>query len=158
MIKGIILAAGRGSRLGHLTKKKPKSFNKTNNKRYIDIVIDNFKENNINDINIVVGYKKNLFKKFPQKKILNNKWKSTNIFYSLSQKDISNKWEALKFYETETKKFPYPRSKKGIESLASYRGMQSGNEYAEAFKLIKGIIWKYYVALIEIGLKKYIII
>ncbi len=85
MIKGIILAAGRGSRLGHLTKKKPKSFNKTNNKRYIDIVIDNFKENNINDINIVVGYKKNLFKKFPQKKILNNKWKSTNIFYSLSK-------------------------------------------------------------------------
>ena len=70
MIKGIILAAGRGSRLGHLTKKKPKSFNKTNNKRYIDIVIDNFKENNIHDINIVVGYKKNLFKKFPQKKFL----------------------------------------------------------------------------------------
>ena len=85
MIKGIILAAGRGSRLRHLTKNKPKSFNKTNNKRYIDIVIDNFKENDIKDINIIVGYKKNLFKKFPQKKIFNNKWKSTNILYSLSR-------------------------------------------------------------------------
>jgi LmbE family N-acetylglucosaminyl deacetylase len=62
-----------------------------------------------------------------------------NIFYPLSQKDINNKWEALKFYETEIKKFPYPRSKRGIQSLASYRGMQSGNEYAEAYKLIRGV-------------------
>lgn len=85
MIQGIILAAGRGSRLGHLTEKKPKSFNKSGNKRYIDIVIKNFKENNINDINIIVGYKRKLFNKFPQKIIVNDKWKSTNIFYSLSK-------------------------------------------------------------------------
>ena len=39
MIQGIILAAGRGSRLGHLTDNKPKSFNKTGDKRYIDIII-----------------------------------------------------------------------------------------------------------------------
>ena len=44
MLQGIILAAGRGSRLGRLTKNKPKSFNKSSNKRYIDIVIDNFKK------------------------------------------------------------------------------------------------------------------
>ncbi len=85
MLQGIILAAGRGSRLGRLTENKPKSFNKTGNKRYIDIVIDNFKKNNIKKINIITGYKKNLFRKFPQKKILNNKWKSTSIFYSLSR-------------------------------------------------------------------------
>ena len=36
MLQGIILAAGRGSRLGRLTENKPKSFNKTGNKRYID--------------------------------------------------------------------------------------------------------------------------
>ena len=40
MIQGIILAAGRGSRLGYPTDNKPKSFNKTGNKRYIDIIID----------------------------------------------------------------------------------------------------------------------
>ena len=85
MIQGIILAAGRGSRLGHLTKKKPKSFNVIGNKRYIDIVIDNFQKNNIKKINIVVGYKKKLFKKFPHKKLVNEKWRSTNILYSLTR-------------------------------------------------------------------------
>ncbi len=85
MLQGIILAAGRGSRLGRLTESKPKSFNKTGDKRYIDIIIDNFKKNNIQKINIITGYKKNLFRKFPQKKILNQKWKSSNIFYSLSR-------------------------------------------------------------------------
>ncbi len=85
MIQGIILAAGRGSRLGHLTEYKPKSFNKSGNKRYIDIIIDNFNNNNINKLNIIVGYKKNLFKNFPYKKIFNQQWKSSNIFYSLSR-------------------------------------------------------------------------
>ena len=85
MLQGIILAAGRGSRLGHLTEYKPKSFNKSGNKRYIDIIIDNFNNNNINKLNIIVGYKKNLFKNFPYKKILNQQWKSSNIFYSLSR-------------------------------------------------------------------------
>ena len=40
MLQGIILAAGRGSRLGYLTEKKPKSFNKSGDKRYIDIIIN----------------------------------------------------------------------------------------------------------------------
>ena len=63
-----------------------------------------------------------------------------NLFISLSQNDVINKWNSLKYYLTEIKNFPYPRSKKGIETLASYRGLQSGNEYAEAFKLVRGNI------------------
>jgi len=82
---GIILAAGRGSRLGHLTEKKPKSFNKSGKKRYIDTIIDNYIKNNIKKINIIVGYKKDLFKKIRGKKIYNRKWQSSNIFYSLSR-------------------------------------------------------------------------
>jgi len=34
-------------------------------------------------------------------------------------------------------KFPHPRSKDGIISLAKYRGMQSHNKFAEAFKIIR---------------------
>jgi LmbE family N-acetylglucosaminyl deacetylase len=63
-----------------------------------------------------------------------------NLFISLSKNNVYDKWNSLKYYLTETKSFPYPRSKKGIETLASYRGLQSGNEYAEAFKLIRGNI------------------
>jgi len=65
---------------------------------------------------------------------------SPNYFESLSEEDIQNKWLALAEYESEIKEFPYPRSKEGIFSLAKYRGLQSANTYAEAFKLIRQII------------------
>ena len=65
---------------------------------------------------------------------------SPNYFESLSKEDVQNKWAALAEYESEIKEFPYPRSEEGIISLAKYRGMQSANTYAEAFKLIRQII------------------
>jgi len=63
-----------------------------------------------------------------------------NVFFKLSEEDIINKWNALSKYESELKEYPYPRSQKGIKSLAQYRGIQSGNEYAEAFQLIRQTI------------------
>ena len=65
---------------------------------------------------------------------------SPNYFESLSEQDVLNKCAALAEYESEIKEFPYPRSEEGIISLAKYRGMQSSNTYAEAFKLIRQII------------------
>ena len=65
---------------------------------------------------------------------------SPNYFESLSKEDVRNKWLALAEYESEIKEFPYPRSEEGIISLAKYRGMQSANTYAEAFKLIRQIL------------------
>lgn len=65
---------------------------------------------------------------------------SPNYFESLSEKDIQNKWLALKEYDSEVKEFPYPRSNEGIKTLAKYRGMQSNCVYAEAFQLIRQII------------------
>ena len=46
----------------------------------------------------------------------------------------------LEIYKNETKPFPFPRSKKGLETLAKFRGMQSFLNYAEAFKLEREII------------------
>lgn len=62
-----------------------------------------------------------------------------NFFESISKNDLQKKWNALKEYKSEIKPFPYPRSFEGLESLARYRGMQSNNEYAEAFELIREI-------------------
>ncbi len=80
---GIILAAGRGSRMGKSTANKPKSFIVYKKKKLIDHILQNFKKTGINKIYIITGYKKKLFDSVKVKKIYNNKWKSTNIFYSL---------------------------------------------------------------------------
>lgn len=36
-------------------------------------------------------------------------------------------------------KYPHPRSLEGIKTLAMYRGMMGGHEFAEAFELIRKI-------------------
>lgn len=60
-----------------------------------------------------------------------------NIFIEISEKDVENKYMALLEYKSEVKKYPFPRSIDGIKVLAQYRGMQSGVNYAEAFKIIR---------------------
>ncbi len=60
-----------------------------------------------------------------------------NFFLSLSEKNLNAKIRAMNIYKTEIKKYPFPRSKEGIKSFAMYRGMQSGNKYAEAFKIVR---------------------
>lgn len=82
-ISGIILAAGRGSRLKKFTKKKPKSFHIYNNKKIIDIILENFKFNKIKNISIVIGYRRKIFKNYNYNKIVNLEWNKSNIFYSL---------------------------------------------------------------------------
>ena len=43
----------------------------------------------------------------------------------------------MKKYKTEMSNFPHPRSIEGINTLAKYRGIQSQNKFAEAFKIIR---------------------
>lgn len=61
-----------------------------------------------------------------------------NYFVDIKN-SITLKIKALKSYKNEIRKFPHPRSEKGIRILANYRGMQSNLEYAEAFQLKKCI-------------------
>ena len=61
-----------------------------------------------------------------------------NVFVNI-EKEFEYKIKAFKMYKTEQQKFPFPRSLKGIESLAIQRGIESGLKKAEAFKLIRRI-------------------
>jgi len=60
-----------------------------------------------------------------------------NYFISLSKKNLNDKWKALKCYKDEIRKQPHPRSLFGLKTLANYRGIQTGTEYAEAFRIIR---------------------
>lgn len=59
--RAIILAAGVGSRLYPVTLETPKPLIKINGTRMIDTIIDALYKNGINEIYIVVGYKKEKF-------------------------------------------------------------------------------------------------
>jgi len=71
---------------------------------------------------------------------------SGNVFlpnaYVDIEEHIDGKVELMSIYEREIGKFPFPRSKEGVRTLAKYRGMESGLKYAEAFELIRNIITK----------------
>ena len=85
----IILAAGRGSRLGHLTDDKPKCMMKINNKSIIQRTIEMFKYKNINSIIVITGYKSDVLRKHLNDvdkgiKIIQNRiWENSNSITSM---------------------------------------------------------------------------
>ena len=82
-MRGIILAAGRGVRMGKLTNGKPKCLIKYKGKRLLEHQIDCFRRSNINDIAIVTGYKREMLSRFKLKEFNNPKWEETNMVSSL---------------------------------------------------------------------------
>ncbi len=62
-----------------------------------------------------------------------------NYFINLSKSELNKKIKAFKFYISEIKKYPFARSEDSIISLARYRGVQSGKEFAESFRLIRAL-------------------
>lgn len=59
-----------------------------------------------------------------------------NYFIDISD-FLDMKIEILNMYDSEVSKHPFPRSNKGIKSLATLRGISAGTNYAEAFNAIK---------------------
>lgn len=64
-----------------------------------------------------------------------------NFYLDISY-EIKKKIILSKKYKNELRNFPFPRSSKGIVSLSEYRGMQSGLNNAEAFKVERFILRK----------------
>ena len=79
----IILAAGMGSRMGHLTNNEPKCFLKVDGLRLIERLIKQLREIGLMDISIVTGYKAKKFKFKDVNFFYNKEFKSTNMVYSL---------------------------------------------------------------------------
>lgn len=82
MVKGIILAAGRGSRMGINTTSKPKCLNRLHGKTLLDWQLINLKKSFVKSIVVVTGYRSNMIKgDFDT--IKNNNWADTNMVSSL---------------------------------------------------------------------------
>lgn len=82
-MKAIVVAAGMGRRLRPITNDYPKCLSEVCDKPILDYIIDSLTFNNINDINMVVGYKRHKLEKYKYKKIVNNDYKNNNILVSL---------------------------------------------------------------------------
>lgn len=61
-----------------------------------------------------------------------------NYFVDITQ-TINKKLSALKYYKSELKEYPHPRSMRGVKLNAEYWGMHAGVKYAEAFEAIRVI-------------------
>lgn len=61
-----------------------------------------------------------------------------NYFVDINR-TLSKKLQAMKCYKDELREFPHPRSLKGIETLAIYRGISCNLNAAEAFQQIRDV-------------------
>lgn len=84
MTKAIILAAGRGSRMGAMTDATHKSLCKIRGKRLIDWQIEALRGAGIQDIAIVTGYRREDLVNLGLKEFHNPRWNETNMLSSLS--------------------------------------------------------------------------
>ena len=85
-MKVIILAAGRGSRLGERTKDRPKCMCMLKGRTLLDRCLEALGQAGIakKEVGIVTGYKNGMFT-VPEVAYFHNEiWEQTNMFYSLT--------------------------------------------------------------------------
>lgn len=91
-MKAIILAAGRGSRLGNITSTKPKPMAKLVGIPLIEWQLNALKDADIQDVSIVTGYEAEAFNAYHLPTFNNPHWATTNMVSSLlcADKLLSN--------------------------------------------------------------------
>ena len=96
-MKAIILAAGRGSRLGERTKDRPKCMCTLQGRTLLDRCLETLEQAGIprKEAGIVTGYRSDMFA-MPDVICFHNEiWEQTNMFYSLTMADSWLKREPL---------------------------------------------------------------
>lgn len=112
----VILAAGRGKRLRSKTTYLPKPLVKYLGKSILDYQISIIKKINFIKPILVLGYKHTLFKKYNLPAIINKKYNSTNMVYSLFKaKKFMNKSLVISYSD-----IIYPKSL--LEKLINKKG------------------------------------
>lgn len=96
----LILAAGKGTRLGKKTKKKPKILLRYKKKYLFDYQLDVYKKFKNISLNIVTGFKSNEIEKYTTNKKIklfhNSDFSNTNMYYSfLKAKSLLNQKKDL---------------------------------------------------------------
>ena len=96
-MKAIIIAAGRGKRMDELTNDIPKCLLKLNGRRLLDIQLEALVQNGIEDICMVVGYKREKIKYPNVKYYVNDKYDHNNILHSLfyAEKEMDDEFIAV---------------------------------------------------------------
>ena len=88
-MRAIILAAGRGSRMGASTEERHKCLMKVRGKRLIDWQLEALQACGLNEIGVVTGYRSSDLKEFNLKEFNNSRWHQTNMVISLTK---ANEW------------------------------------------------------------------
>lgn len=83
-MRAIILAAGRGSRMGGLTDDRPKCLLALKGKPLLDWQIDSLRAADIDEIGIVTGYKREMLAGRGLNEFHNARWAETNMVSSLA--------------------------------------------------------------------------
>ena len=83
-MKGIILAAGRGRRMGEATSEKPKCLLEIKGQSMLDMQLMALKSAGIAEIVVVTGYRSELFRKKIYT-VYNDLWSETNMYSSLTK-------------------------------------------------------------------------
>jgi len=82
-MKAIIIAAGKGSRLGSLTDNTPKCLLEVNGKTILQHQLDAYQENGITDISVIKGYCQDTMNDPQLKYYVNDNYENNNILNSL---------------------------------------------------------------------------
>lgn len=63
-----------------------------------------------------------------------------NFYFCISEENLNAKIKGMESYEFEKRAYPHPRSPEALKIQAQRWGVATGNEYAEAFMLIRTIL------------------
>lgn len=83
-MKALILAAGRGSRMGALTSDRPKGLVRIGGRSLIERAVESLRCGGCDEIGIVAGYRRELVERCADRIFFNERWPETNMVASLA--------------------------------------------------------------------------